>query len=328
MKTLKTLQQDYDGYKPKAGDEQKFKATHVVKHSHNLSKPTEDDDMFKATNVKVASRDPGHGYNAGEDEEVYEEAEQVEEKITAKDVKMAIGVAKDKRYAGGNMTGASRVMDKIKSGLSKHPAAQKALRQANEGFGDRGTSATELARQTAETEKGKQDQNSKKAEAAQNLKKYQDGKVRANYRKEETEQVDEGNMPRNVIAAKERIKSMTPREFYQEHQGKSASDLQSMAWRHGYGKNNDVYVKKHKEGQQESVAKEAEPAAKKSLGEMMEAMENKEPVGVELHFTSNDPEQKPFRVTHFTAKNARDEEERAPKGYKVKRRLVYGKEST
>lgn len=55
-----------------------------------------------------------------------------DEKFTAKEIKMAVGVAKDKRYAGGNMTGAAKVMDKIKKGLSNHPVAQKALQQANE----------------------------------------------------------------------------------------------------------------------------------------------------------------------------------------------------
>ena len=56
----------------------------------------------------------------------------VAEKYTAKELKMAGGIAKDKRYAGGNMTGASKVMDKIRAGLSQTKQAQKALRQANE----------------------------------------------------------------------------------------------------------------------------------------------------------------------------------------------------
>lgn len=54
------------------------------------------------------------------------------EKYTSKELKMAGGIAKDKRYAGGNMTGASKVMDKIRAGLSQTKQAQKALRQANE----------------------------------------------------------------------------------------------------------------------------------------------------------------------------------------------------
>lgn len=61
-----------------------------------------------------------------------EEVEDLGEKYTAKELKMAGGIAKDKRYAGGNMTGASKVMDKIRAGLSQTKQAQKALRQANE----------------------------------------------------------------------------------------------------------------------------------------------------------------------------------------------------
>jgi hypothetical protein len=58
--------------------------------------------------------------------------EDLDEKYTSKELKMAGGIAKDKRYAGGNMTGASNIMDKIKPGLSQTKQAQKALRQANE----------------------------------------------------------------------------------------------------------------------------------------------------------------------------------------------------
>ena len=49
-----------------------------------------------------------------------------------KQIKMAKGIAFDKRYKGGNMTGAAKQMEKIKKGLSDHPDVSKALRQANE----------------------------------------------------------------------------------------------------------------------------------------------------------------------------------------------------
>ena len=55
---------------------------------------------------------------------------------TTKQVKQGIGIAKDKRYAGGNMTGASKVMNKIHPGLDKHPAVSKELRKQNEAAGD------------------------------------------------------------------------------------------------------------------------------------------------------------------------------------------------
>ena len=57
-----------------------------------------------------------------------------DKRIAKKQVKMAKGVAFDKRYKGGNMTGASKAIDKIKPGLSDHPKVKAALRRANEEF--------------------------------------------------------------------------------------------------------------------------------------------------------------------------------------------------
>jgi len=56
------------------------------------------------------------------------------ESITSKDIKMAVGVAKDKRYAGGNMSGAVKAMEKMKPGLSNHPRVQQVLKSTNEGI--------------------------------------------------------------------------------------------------------------------------------------------------------------------------------------------------
>jgi hypothetical protein len=58
------------------------------------------------------------------------------EPITSKDIKMAVGVAKDKRYAGGNMSGAVKTMEKMKPGLSKHPRVQQVLKSTQEGYSD------------------------------------------------------------------------------------------------------------------------------------------------------------------------------------------------
>lgn len=55
-----------------------------------------------------------------------------ETKPTDKHVKMAKGVAFDPRYRAGNLTGAVRTIEKIKKGLSAHPAVKKALQRANE----------------------------------------------------------------------------------------------------------------------------------------------------------------------------------------------------
>jgi hypothetical protein len=54
------------------------------------------------------------------------------QEATDKEVKMATGIAFDKRYKGSNMTGATKAIEKIRKGLSDHPRVKSALRQANE----------------------------------------------------------------------------------------------------------------------------------------------------------------------------------------------------
>ena len=53
-------------------------------------------------------------------------------KYTSQQIKMAIGVAFDKRYVQGNMTGAAKVIEKIAKGLSEIEPVANALRRANE----------------------------------------------------------------------------------------------------------------------------------------------------------------------------------------------------
>ena len=65
-------------------------------------------------------------------ESVTQENVELEERFTPKDIKMAVGVASDKRYAGGNMTGAIKAIEKIKRGLSKHKQVAAVLKRQNE----------------------------------------------------------------------------------------------------------------------------------------------------------------------------------------------------
>ena len=62
------------------------------------------------------------------------EKEEMDEKanFSDKEVKMAIGIASDKRYKGGNMTGAVNAIEKIKKGLSNHPQVAAVLKRQNE----------------------------------------------------------------------------------------------------------------------------------------------------------------------------------------------------
>lgn len=58
----------------------------------------------------------------------------LDKRYSDKQVKMGKGVAFDKRYKGGNMTGASKAINKIKPGLADHPKVANALRRANEEY--------------------------------------------------------------------------------------------------------------------------------------------------------------------------------------------------
>ena len=62
------------------------------------------------------------------------EDELAEAKFSPKEIKMAIGVASDKRYAGGNMTGAVKAIEKMKKGLSGHPQVAAVLKRQNENI--------------------------------------------------------------------------------------------------------------------------------------------------------------------------------------------------
>jgi len=57
-------------------------------------------------------------------------------KFTSQQIKMAYGIANDKRYKGGNMTGAIKAIEKIAKGLSSHPDVQNVLKRTNEDLNE------------------------------------------------------------------------------------------------------------------------------------------------------------------------------------------------
>ena len=57
-----------------------------------------------------------------------------EGRFSKKLIRMAGGIAFDKRYVGGNMTGAVKAIEKLKKGLSDDPQVKDMLRLANESF--------------------------------------------------------------------------------------------------------------------------------------------------------------------------------------------------
>ena len=56
----------------------------------------------------------------------------LDEGFSPREIKMAIGIASDPRYAKGNMTGAVTAIEKMKKGLSDHPQVVAVLKRQNE----------------------------------------------------------------------------------------------------------------------------------------------------------------------------------------------------
>ena len=65
------------------------------------------------------------------------ERESVQEGYSPKEIKMAIGVASDKRYAGGDYDGAVKAIEKIKKGLSTHKQVAAVLKRQNESLAEK-----------------------------------------------------------------------------------------------------------------------------------------------------------------------------------------------
>jgi len=80
--------------------------------------------------MKAKSREAG--VHKAVDRLAKEEVELDEATPTTQEVKQGIGIARDKRYAKGNVTGAVKAMDKINPGLAQHPAVKKELQKQNE----------------------------------------------------------------------------------------------------------------------------------------------------------------------------------------------------
>ena len=97
---------------------------------------------FEAINKAIKSwKDPAlKGAPSSHFKIVKEEVESIEEVIerhieegfSQREIKMAIGIASDKRYAGVNMTGATKAIEKLKKGLSSQPQVLAVLKRQNE----------------------------------------------------------------------------------------------------------------------------------------------------------------------------------------------------
>lgn len=102
-----------------------------------LKTNTEYQELFEAalecygvSNIRDLPEDTKAEFFAVIDEAM--KTDDLDETITKQHLKMAKGIAFDKRYAGTNFSGAEKAMEKVHKGLSDHPESLKHLKHANE----------------------------------------------------------------------------------------------------------------------------------------------------------------------------------------------------
>ena len=89
----------------------------------------EDEPKVKQIIKKLKGASQAH---AGQAKELSKALQNENKHFTSQQIKMAYGVANDKRYKGGNYSGAVKAIEKIAKGLSDHPDVQKVLKRTNE----------------------------------------------------------------------------------------------------------------------------------------------------------------------------------------------------
>ena len=117
------------------------------------------------------------------------------EKLTAQQIKQAIGIARDKRYAGGNMTGAVKAMEKVAKGSSEHKRVQGELKKQNEEVESVEEGWDDMLKAAKERNQPKPNGGSGKKEGS----RYGGSKQKDEPVKEEAEQVDEVVRVRDTI---------------------------------------------------------------------------------------------------------------------------------
>ena len=122
--------------------------THAVR-LHNMIDDDQEMESWVAKKIDLASNyvKSVHGYTAGSKAGTYDDNGMTEgdkQQASDKEIKMAKGVAFDKRYKDGNYSGAYKTINKIKPGLSDHPDVADALKRANEDAGEGHMSKSQL----------------------------------------------------------------------------------------------------------------------------------------------------------------------------------------
>ena len=116
-----TVSIDHDGSKDANAKKHNITLKKTGDYAHNATGKKKDLKKYLAKH-----------YDSHEDaKELHPE---VHEGIDKQSVKKAIGIATDKRYKGGNMSGAVKAMDKMKPGVSDHPQVKAVLKRVNESL--------------------------------------------------------------------------------------------------------------------------------------------------------------------------------------------------
>ena len=115
-------------YIQKAADPagKKSNANLASKAAYKLAKGDDDSNAGEKEDKKAFVRSKGIQTAA---KKLAKEEVEIEEDMQ---VKQAIGIASDKRYKGGNMTGAVNAIEKMRKGLSDHPQVKAVLKRQNE----------------------------------------------------------------------------------------------------------------------------------------------------------------------------------------------------
>ena len=121
--------------------------THAIK-IHNMIDDHAEMESWVAKKIDLASNyvKSVHGYTAGSKAGTYDDdgmSEGTDTPATDKEIKMAKGIAFDKRYKD-NYTGASNTIEKVRKGLSQQPDVADALKRANEDAGEGHMSKSQL----------------------------------------------------------------------------------------------------------------------------------------------------------------------------------------
>ena len=92
----------------------------------------EDEPVIKKVIDMLKKASGAHAGQAKDLEKAMTEETELDEGFSPKQIKMAIGIASDPRYKGGNYTGAFNAIEKIKKGLASHPQVAAVLKRQNE----------------------------------------------------------------------------------------------------------------------------------------------------------------------------------------------------